>query len=98
MSHHPVITAAPSVIARSRPKVAKSPPKSVSSILVMLPLPVRYDQEGRLLFESQAANGLERWAENFDNVTVTCILTPEKKLQARSSWTWRPVAELACAT
>ncbi|HKM55356.1 MAG TPA: glycosyltransferase [Isosphaeraceae bacterium] len=63
----------------------------------MLPLPVRHDQEGRLLFETQAANGLERWAENFEHVTVTCILTPEKKLQARSSWTWRPVAELACA-
>ena len=98
MSHHPVITAAPSLIARSRQKIAKSPHKSVSSLLIMLPLPVRYDQEGRLLFESQAANGLERWAENFEHVTVTCILTPEKKLQARSSWTWRPVAELTCAS
>jgi len=68
-----------------------------SSILLVLPLPVRYDEQGCLLIESQAANGLDRWAENFDMVTAACILTPDTKLNARSSWTWRPVKDLTCA-
>jgi glycosyltransferase involved in cell wall biosynthesis len=68
-----------------------------SSILLVLPLPVIYDEQGRLLIESQAANGLERWAENFDKVTAACIFTPDMKLKARSSWTWRPVQSLNCA-
>jgi hypothetical protein len=87
MSPQPVITGAPSLIARTGPKIAKRHPEGFCSILIMLPLPVRYDQEGRLLFDTQSANGLERWAENFEHVTVTCILTPEEKLRARSSWT-----------
>ena len=79
------------VIPLSRPAQARS------SILLVLPLPVRYDKQGQLLIESQAANGLERWADNFESVTAACILTPESQLGARSSWTWRPVHELPCA-
>ena len=29
-------------------------------------------------------------------VTAACILTPDRKLNARSSWTWRPVHDLSC--
>ncbi len=68
-----------------------------ASILLVLPLPVRYDEEGRLLIEAQAANGLERWADNFDSVTAACVDTPDEVLKARSSWTWRRVDELPCA-
>jgi glycosyltransferase involved in cell wall biosynthesis len=68
-----------------------------SSLLLVLPLPVRYDEQGQLMIESQAANGLERWAENFDKITAACVLTPSTHLQARSSWTWRPVQDVACA-
>ena len=73
------------------------PAQERSSILLVLPLPVRYDKQGQLLIESQAANGLERWADNFESVTAACILTPESQLGVRSSWTWRPVHELPCA-
>ncbi len=68
-----------------------------SSILLVLPLSVRYDEEGRLMVESQAANGLERWAENFERVTAACILTPESGIRSRSSVVWRRVDELSCA-
>ena len=68
-----------------------------SSILLVLPLPVRYDEQGRLIIESQAANGLERWAENFEKVTAACILTPESAIRSRSSVVWRRVDELSCA-
>lgn len=68
-----------------------------SSILLVLPLSVQYDEEGRLMVESQAANGLERWAENFESVTAACILTPESAIRPRSSVVWRRVDELSCA-
>jgi len=68
-----------------------------SSILLVLPLSVQYDEEGRLMVESQAANGLERWAENFESVTAACILTPESAIRSRSSVVWRRVDELSCA-
>jgi glycosyltransferase involved in cell wall biosynthesis len=68
-----------------------------SSLLLVLPLPLRYDPEGNLLIESQAANGLERWAENFDRFVAACVLTPDHVLRSRTSVVWRPVGELACA-
>ena len=49
------------------------------------------------MIDSQAANGLERWAENFENVTAACILTPESLIRSRSSVAWRRVDELSCA-
>jgi glycosyltransferase involved in cell wall biosynthesis len=67
------------------------------SLLLILPLPLRYDEEGCLLIESQAANGLERWSDHFDRVTAACILTPESALQTRSSITWRRVQDLRSA-
>ncbi len=70
---------------------------SRSSILLVLPLPVRYDEQGRLQTEAQAANGLERWADNFEKVTAVCVLTPEAELKARSTWTWRNIDSLSCA-
>ncbi len=49
------------------------------------------------MVESQAANGLERWAENFESVTAAGILTPESAIRSRSSVVWRRVDELSCA-
>ena len=49
------------------------------------------------MVESQAANGLERWAENFESVTAACVLTPESAIRSRSSVVWRRVDELSCA-
>jgi glycosyltransferase involved in cell wall biosynthesis len=62
----------------------------------MLPLAIEFDAQHNLLFESQAANGLERWADNFDHLTVTCVRTPAFR-QRSGTWTWRPVRDLACA-
>ena len=67
-----------------------------SSLLLVLPLPLQYDEEGKLLIESQAANGLERWVENFPKVTAACVLTPDAALKSRSTLTWRKVEELPC--
>jgi glycosyltransferase involved in cell wall biosynthesis len=77
--------------------LGESPGAKEASILLVLPLPVKYGDGGDLLVESQAANGLDRWAENFDRVRAACILTPEEQLAARSSILWRPARELAHA-
>jgi glycosyltransferase involved in cell wall biosynthesis len=47
------------------------------SILLVLPVPLRRDGAGRLLVERQAANGLDRWAENFRRLVVACPLQPD---------------------
>src|SRR5882672_7391585 len=47
------------------------------SILLVLPVPFRHDREGRLLVEKQAANGLDRWAENFLRLVIACPLKPD---------------------
>jgi glycosyltransferase involved in cell wall biosynthesis len=67
------------------------------SLLLMLPLGIKFDDKGTLLFESQAANGLERWAEHFERLIVTCVRTPHAELSSRSTWTWTPVSELSCS-
>lgn len=40
-----------------------------NSLLLMLPLPV-HKKNGEVVIEPQAANGLRRWLDNFDRVTV----------------------------
>lgn len=64
----------------------------MSSILLVLPVPFR-KMDGVLHIESQAANGLDRWAENFDRVVAACPVISEAVAQQRSSWKW--VAEHA---
>ncbi len=59
----------------------------MSSILLVLPVPYRR-LSGALHIESQAANGLDRWAENFDQVVVACPVIPEPEVGKRSSWQW----------
>ena len=49
------------------------------SLLLVLPVPLRRGVGGALEFESQACNGLERWAENFDRLVVACPLAPERE-------------------
>lgn len=43
--------------------------------LLVLPVPFRL-QDGRLLIESQAHMGLERWLENFDTLLMAATITP----------------------
>lgn len=59
----------------------------MSSILLVLPVPYRR-MDGALYIESQAANGLDRWADNFDQVVAACPVIPEAESEKRSSWKW----------
>lgn len=59
----------------------------MSSILLVLPVPYRHIN-GALHIESQAANGLDRWADNFDRVVAACPVIPEAEADKRSSWKW----------
>ncbi|OYY92906.1 MAG: hypothetical protein B7Y41_14220 [Hydrogenophilales bacterium 28-61-23] len=65
----------------------------MTSILLVLPVPIR-NIGGELWFESQAANGLDRWAENFASVVVAAPTIPEHVLAERSSWQWVPCSQL----
>lgn len=53
------------------------------SLLLVLPVCFR-KQDGELVFEAQAVNGLRRWSENFARVTVAAPLveTPSSEVQA----------------
>lgn len=46
------------------------------SILLVLPVPFFQRADGSLLIEAQAANGLDRWAENFERVAVAAQAVP----------------------
>jgi colanic acid/amylovoran biosynthesis glycosyltransferase len=49
------------------------------SILLVLPVPIQIIA-GEMFIEPQAANGLERWLENFEKVTVCCPLDTGPRL------------------
>ncbi|HRI87065.1 MAG TPA: glycosyltransferase family 1 protein, partial [Candidatus Hydrogenedentes bacterium] len=65
---------------------------------MLLVLPVCYRKQGdTLLFESQACNGIERWADNFSSLIVACPVVPEERVQADSSAVWKDTRELSCS-
>src|SRR4051812_10971192 len=65
---------------------------------LLLVLPVCLGQDARcLLFESQAANGIERWLDNFPRIQVLCPVLAGDDLRAAHSTVWKPVAEIANA-
>jgi glycosyltransferase involved in cell wall biosynthesis len=66
---------------------------SKGGMLLVLPAPF-YVREGRLLFDSQACNGLERWADNFDHLTVAAPVIPEHLLGLIPVDTWRDTQTL----
>lgn len=50
---------------------------SGESMYLVLPVPFR-EENGKVFVEAQAANGLDRWADNFSQVTVAApVLTPK---------------------
>lgn len=61
----------------------------MNSILLVLPVPFRVIN-GVLHIEAQAANGLDRWADNFEYVVAACPLISEKVAQGHASWKWLP--------
>ncbi|MBC7971665.1 MAG: glycosyltransferase [Verrucomicrobia bacterium] len=67
---------------------------SRKGMLLVLPVPFR-SVDGRLLFEAQACNGLEQWADNFGFVTVASLLLPESLAAQQTTMVWRDTATLA---
>jgi len=63
------------------------------SMYLVLPVPFR-SFEGRLFVEAQAANGLDRWADNFPTVTVAAPVIPESLLSTIAGFVWRDVDSL----
>lgn len=63
-------------------------------LLLVLPVPFRV-QGNQLLFESQACNGLEQWANNFGSVIVVAPVIPESLAQADKAIVWRDTQSLA---
>jgi glycosyltransferase involved in cell wall biosynthesis len=76
------------------------PPASTEAVrkgmLLVLPVPFR-SADGRLLFEAQACNGLEQWADNFGFVTVAGLLMSESLAAQQTTMVWRDTATLAGA-
>ncbi|MBM3606443.1 MAG: glycosyltransferase family 4 protein [Alphaproteobacteria bacterium] len=60
---------------------------SNDTLLIYAPVPLHRDAEGRLLVESQAANGLRLWASNFTRVIVMMPLSP-----APAPPGWEPIS------
>ena len=65
-------------------------------MLLVLPVPLRV-KGNQLLFDSQACNGLEQWADNFESVIVAAPILPEAEALAKegTTMTWRDTATLA---
>lgn len=60
-------------------------------LLVLAPLQAK-DQYGTMFYEKQASNGISRWAENFDEVTVAC---PALSYESRSTtFEYLPLSEI----
>jgi glycosyltransferase involved in cell wall biosynthesis len=60
---------------------------------LVLPVPFR-DFEGELQVESQAANGLDRWADNFSQVIVSAPLLPPAAAAHLAGFVWRNASTL----
>src|SRR5216684_716002 len=76
----------PGQIARDlsdNPHRGQAPVMEPGSMLLVVPVPFRVSEEGTLLAEQQASNGLERWAENFDRMIVAAPIIPESMLVGR---------------
>src|SRR5437870_4143627 len=67
-----------------------------ADLLLVLPVCLARDS-GKLLFESQACNGMERWLENFPRIIAICPLFTDKEFRNAHSTVWKPVSEIADA-
>ncbi len=69
-------------------------PANQKQMLLVVPVPFRV-QNNQLMFETQACNGLEQWADNFESVIVVAPLIPEELAEKDKTMTWRSTATLA---
>jgi Glycosyl transferases group 1 len=64
-----------------------------SGMLLVLPAPFCM-QDGKLMFEAQACNGVERWADHFSKVVVVAPLLPDEIVEREKTLVWRDSATL----
>jgi glycosyltransferase involved in cell wall biosynthesis len=69
-------------------------PGSQKKMLLVVPVPFRV-QDNQLLFESQACNGLERWADNFESVIIAAPVIPEEVAENEKAIIWQNTVTLA---
>ncbi len=62
-------------------------------MLLVLPVPFR-SAGNQLLFEAQACNGLNRWADNFSHVVAAAPVMPEYLAQADKTMVWQNTGEV----
>lgn len=65
-----------------------------SGMLLVLPAPF-YKTEGKLVFELQACNGIEKWADHFGKVIVVAPMLPDRIAEKERTIVWRDTATLA---
>jgi glycosyltransferase involved in cell wall biosynthesis len=69
---------------------------SLDSMLLVVPVPFQA-KDGNLLVETQAFNGLERWADNFEHLVVAApVLEPQQMAHRPELQEWKDIAELPC--
>jgi len=74
-------------LSQNRPQEQKNLMQTKGMLLV-LPVPFR-KQGNQLLVESQACNGLEQWADNFESVVVAAPVIPESLAEQNKTMTWQ---------
>jgi glycosyltransferase involved in cell wall biosynthesis len=60
---------------------------------LVLPVPFRV-VAGEIFVESQAANGLDRWADHFERVVVAAPVIPEHLVAGLAGVVWSPISAL----
>lgn len=73
---------------------SEHPKVSRSGMLLVLPAPF-YRVEGKLFFELQACNGIEKWADHFDKIVVVAPILPDEIAEQEKTTAWRDTATLA---
>jgi glycosyltransferase involved in cell wall biosynthesis len=67
---------------------------AINSLLLELPVPFKRI-DGVLHVEAQAHNGISRWLDNFDRITLCAPLLPDDKIERiDGSVSWLPVTDL----
>jgi glycosyltransferase involved in cell wall biosynthesis len=71
----------------------ETPQAPRSGMLLVLPAPF-WMQDGRLMFELQACNGVEKWADHFGKVVVVAPLLSDEIVEREKTLVWRDAATL----
>jgi glycosyltransferase involved in cell wall biosynthesis len=81
-------------IDRSKGNDLGHPKVPRSGMLLVLPAPF-YRIEGKLVLESQACNGIEKWADHFGKVIVVAPMLPDRIAERERTVVWQDTATLS---